>query len=214
MKYLKSHYVVLISLLFLISCNKSDPTDIHSDDFVPIWENIINNESPTSNGINIGIKYLGVRNWSALSDPPYIFVGATFPESSFANSFDREVTARKNSAYLFFNFPDPYIGNMDMPQGVEYLKVLKEALKSDEYKSFKNPSRPYKFRLANLGSLSYVEKLFPENKRFANALEQLCRQTLKMEHVNSLSLGEIVFKGSLYRWIYQVKVYSPRHLPI
>lgn len=195
MKYLKLHYVVLISLLSLISCNKGDPTDIHSDYFVPIWENIINNEYPTSDGINIGIKYLGVRNWSALSDPPYIFVGATFPESSFANSFDREVTTRKNSANLFFNFPDPYIGHMDMPRGIEYLKVLKEALKSNEYKSFKNPSRPYKFRLANLGSLSYVEKFFPDNKRFAKALEQLCRQTLKMEHVKSLSLGEIVFKG-------------------
>jgi hypothetical protein len=203
MRYLNLPYVLLMCLLSLMSCNKDDaqsdiipePTDIHSGRYVPTWENLVNNESTTSEGTNIGVKYLGVRDWSALSEPPFIFVGAVYPESTYANYFDKDVTSAKHPSDIFFNFPNPYIGHMNKTRWVEYLQNLKDALKSDEYKSFKSPSQPYKFRLANLGSLSYIENLIPDNKKFAKALEDICRQTLKMDNVKSLTLGEVVFKG-------------------
>lgn len=172
-----------------------DTNENYLDKLVPTWENLIDNESTTFDGTNISVRYLGIKNSSALSDPPYIFVGAVFPKSSFANYFDKEVTAPKNSEDLFFNFPNPYIGHMNNPRGFEYLKELKYALRSDEYKSFKSPARPYKFRLANLGSLSYLSKFFPDNERFAKVLEEICKQHFNMDNVKSLTLGEVIFKG-------------------
>lgn len=204
MKLLKLLCVCLVTQLSLISCNKGgvqsdilpeDLTDIHAGRVVSNWENLINNESASLDGTNIGVRYLGVSNYLSSSVPPSIAVGAVFPESSFAKDFDKEVTASKKPADLFFNFPDPYIKHMENPRGFEYLKGLKDAMKSEEYKSFKSPSIPYKFRLANLGALSNIEQFFPDNKKFATALQEVCRQAFKMDNVKSLTLGEIVFKG-------------------
>lgn len=55
--------------------------------------------------IFIGNQYIGVQRWECLATPPHIYVGATFPKSSFATTFDRENIDKKHPIDLTFNFP-------------------------------------------------------------------------------------------------------------
>lgn len=166
-----------------------------SKDFSPTWDKLIDRESPITDGVFIGTRYLGVQNWLSLASPPYLYVGATFPQSTFATSFDKEVTDGKYPIDLLFNFSIPYIGRMENPRGTEYLQKMKEAVNSDEYKSYTRSFQPYKGRLANLQSLSNIESCFPDNKDFGKTLEKITRQEFNLNHIKSLSIGEIVFKG-------------------
>lgn len=122
--------------------------------------------------IFIGNQYIGVQRWECLATSPHIYVGATFPKSSFATTFDRENIDKKHPIDLTFNFPIPYITCMEDVKGSEYLQKIKEALKSKEFQSYTSPQRPYIIKFAELKSLSNIENCFPYNKEFGNALKK------------------------------------------
>lgn len=192
----------------LLACEKSEPFskknnetifpdsgDTTSKDFSPTWDKIIDHELSITDGIFIGNRYLGVQNWLPVSNPPYLYLGATFPKDAFATSFDKEVTENKHPIDLIFNFPIPYIDRMDSPKGTEYLKKIKDAIRSDEYKSYTRGYQPYKVKLANVKSLSNIECFFPDNKDFGKTLRKIASQEFQTKSIKSLSIGEIIFKG-------------------
>ncbi len=162
--------------------------------FSPIWDSFIDN-SPENTAIFIGTKYIGVQNWSLVAEPPYIYVGATFPQNSFATTFDAEVKGNKQAVDLTFNFSSPCLSVMENVKGTQYLQKLKEALASDEYKNHMPASRPYIAKLADLKSLSNLESCFSDNKKFANTFEKIARQELTSKNRKSLSVGKVVFQN-------------------
>jgi len=162
--------------------------------FLLQWDSFIDNSAETTD-IFIGTKYLGIQGWPLVANPPYIYIGATFPKNTFASSFDGEVKGNKQPLDLTFNFPAPYTTEMEEVKGTEYLKKLKEAMSSEEYKSYTPPARPYIAKLAKLNSLANLDSCFSENKNFGNTFELIAKQEIEMENVKSLSVGEIVFKG-------------------
>ena len=143
----------------------------------------------------IGNQYIGVQRWECLATPPHIYVGATFPKSSFATTFDRENIDKKHPIDLTFNFPIPYITCMEDVKGSEYLQKIKEALKSKEFQSYTSPQRPYIIKFAELKSLSNIESCFPYNKDFGNTLKKIALQEFNVENIKSLCIGEVIFKG-------------------
>lgn len=159
----------------------------------PVWDTFIDDSK--ENEIDISSQYNGVQGWWDIANPPYIYVGAVFPESTFATSFDREVTDKKHSINLFFDFPDPYIAMMSDVRRIEYLKVIKEAINSEEYQSFKYPTRPYIAKLTELKSLEDIQFCIDENQNFANTLKKIGNQEFDTNNTVSLCLGKIVFKG-------------------
>lgn len=126
--------VLLTLLVFLLSsCEKEEATKYAPHDFKPLnpvdtlstnklqWDVIVDNSTP-NNDIFIGNQYLGIQGWSHLATPPYIYVGAVFPSSSFARSFDKEIAGKKNLIDLSFNFSNPYLTRMEKGSGSEYLQ--------------------------------------------------------------------------------------------
>lgn len=197
----------LVNAILFSACEKENqnnplPRKSESRDTIPDkpdifslhWDSFIDNSTEDFE-IFIGGKYIGIQGWSFLADPPYIYVGATFPQNAFTTSFDEEVRGRKNPLDLTFNFPTPYITGLDVVKGVEYLQKLKEAMNSEEYQSYIPSKRPYIAKLAEVKSLSSLENYFPDNKKFGNTFERIAKQEFDLKNINSLSLGEIVFKG-------------------
>ena len=158
------------------------------------WDSFIDNSAENTD-IFIGTKYIGIQGWPLVANPPYTYVGATFPKNAFASSFDEEVKGNKQPLDLTFNFPAPYTTGMEEVKGTDYLKKLKEAMSSEEYKSYTPPTRPYIAKLAKLNSLVNLDSCFSENKDFGNTFERIAKQEFELENVKSLSVGEIVFKG-------------------
>lgn len=158
-----------------------------------VWDTFI--DDSREDDIDISSKYIGVQGWWDNANPPYIYIGAVFPESSFATSFDKEVTNKKQPINLFFNFPKPYMAMMNDVRRIEYLKVIKEAIESKEYQSFKYPARPYIARLTELKSLDDIELCIDDNKSFANTLKKIGNQEFDSNNVVSYCLGKVIFKG-------------------
>ena len=155
---------------------------------------IVDNSTP-NNDIFIGNQYLGIQGWSHLATPPYIYVGAVFPSSSFARSFDKEITGKKNPIDLSFNFPNPYLTRMEKGSGSEYLQKMKEAIHSDDYTNYSSCKRPHIVRFTALKNLSEVENLFHNNPSFGKVLTKICSQEFSLHNVKSICFGEIIFKG-------------------
>lgn len=192
---------------FFISCQKEEhlagkkiaPLPQVSEDtvqgtFSPQWKTLID-DSRDKNNFVIDTKYLGIQGTVCLATAPYIYVGATFPESTFATSFDKEITDKKQSIDLTFDFPMPYTTCMEVPKGNEYLQKIKDAMRSEEYQTYTFPERPYIVKFAELKSLSNIKLCFPDNQNFGNTLERIVLQEFDMEHIKSLCIGKIVFKG-------------------
>lgn len=159
----------------------------------PQWTFLIDNRK--EHDIDISTSYLGIQIWPALANPPAIYVGAVFPESAFATSFDREVTDEKRPVDLTFNFSNPYLTTLVKVRWSEYLKKIKEAIHSEEYANYMTPDRPYTVQLAELKNLEALGDYFLENQTFGRTLRDICRQKFDMKKVKSLTLGKIVFKG-------------------
>lgn len=149
-----------------------NPKDTVQNKFIFQWDTLID-DSKNDDEFFIGNQYIGVQRWECLATPPHIYVGATFPKSSFATTFDRENIDKKHPIDLTFNFPIPYITCMEDVKGSEYLQKIKEALKSKEFQSYTSPQRPYIIKFAELKSLSNIENCFPYNKEFGNALKKI-----------------------------------------
>lgn len=162
--------------------------------FIFQWDTLID-DSKNDDEFFIGNQYIGVQRWECLATPPHIYVGATFPKSSFATTFDRENIDKKHPIDLTFNFPIPYITCMEDVKGSEYLQKIKEALKSKEFQSYTSPQRPYIIKFAELKSLSNIENCFPYNKEFGNALKKIAQQEFNMKNIKSLCISEVIFKG-------------------
>ncbi len=182
------------TLIEILSKEKKDTLPSDPEEFSLQWDSFIDNSAENTD-IFIGTKYIGIQGWPLLANPPYIYAGATFPKNAFASSFDGEVRGNKNPVDLTFNFPVPYTTGMEEVKGTEYLQKLKEAMNSEEYKSYTPPIRPYIAKLAKLNSLANLDSCFSENKDFGNAFERIAKQEFELENVKSLSVGEIVFKG-------------------
>lgn len=198
-------FLVLYMMFFVsfTACEEEKLTDKENDkplqdtiheEFVPQW-NVLIDDSKKDNAFFIGTKYLGIQGWPCLAAPPHIYVGATFPESTFATSFDKEIVDEKYSIDLAFDFPIPYLTRMETVKGSEYLSTIKDAIRSEEYKSYIPPTRPYIVRFAELKSLSNLAACFPDNRNFGGTFEKIGKQTFDMKNLKSLCLGEIVFKG-------------------
>ena len=171
-----------------------NPKDTVQNKFIFQWDTLID-DSKNDDEFFIGNQYIGVQRWECLATPPHIYVGATFPKSSFATTFDRENIDKKHPIDLTFNFPIPYITCMEDVKGSEYLQKIKEALKSKEFQSYTSPQRPYIIKFAELKSLSNIESCFPYNKDFGNTLKKIALQEFNVENIKSLCIGEVIFKG-------------------
>jgi hypothetical protein len=192
---IKSILACIILLLIVSGCDKGENLPPEPNNFSLQWDNIIDHSTEYSTDIFIGTQYIGIQGWSLVANPPHIYVGSTFPKNAFATSFDREVSGNKKPVELTFNFQAPYITGMEEVKSIEYLKKMKEALKSEEYKSETPATRPYIVKIADLKSLANLEHCFPENKNFGNTLEMIGKQKLEMKNIKSLSVGKIVLKG-------------------
>lgn len=77
----------------------------------------------------------------------------------------------------------------------EYLKKMKEAVKSEEYKNFKYPVRPYLVKLAALNKMSDLSFCIDDNDEFVDTLIKIGEQELDVQNAESLCVGRVVFKG-------------------
>ena len=102
-----------------------NPKDMVQNKFIFQWDTLID-DSKNDDEFFIGNQYIGVQRWECLATSPHIYVGATFPKSSFATTFDRENIDKKHPIDLTFNFPIPYITCMEDVKGSEYLQKIKE----------------------------------------------------------------------------------------
>lgn len=200
-------FLIGIILGFLSSCGKENITvktennthisskDSTHNNFSLKWTSLIDN-SYNNGELDISSKYIGIQGWSCMANPPYIYVGATFPKSTFNTSFDEEVTDKKNPIYLIFNFNDPYITNMETVSYNEYLKKIKEAINSEEFSNYYSfPTRPYQVKFAELQSPENLDSCFVDNKDFGNTLKRIVKQELNMDKVKSLCIGKVIFKS-------------------
>ena len=106
--------ISFISCLAVTSCSndepmminvKTDPIPDHNKNTLVAWDTIVCNQL-SKNQIYIGSRYLGIQNWDCNGNPPSIYPGAVFPETSFGNHFDREVNGLKNPIVAYTDFSD------------------------------------------------------------------------------------------------------------
>lgn len=183
----------VVASTILLSCSKESPVD-NPQDFVPQWILVIDN-SNNPHEWDISTRYAGINNWPCFANPPHVYVGAVFPASSFARSFDREISDEKRPIGLSFDFPIPYTTEMQPVKRIEYLKKVKEAIVSEEYQSYHSPTTPYIARLAELKSLSNLEASFPDNPAFGQTFRNICEQKFDPKAMKSLLLGQVLFRG-------------------
>lgn len=193
-------------ILSLSSCDKENIPVVKEDDtqisyqdsthnnFSPKWISLID-DSKDNGELDISSKYVGIQGWSSMANPPFIYVGATFPKNSFNTSFDQEVTDKKNPVYLTFDFNNPYTTNMETATYNGYLKKIKEAIKSEEFSNYSFPTRPYQVKLAELQNLENLDSCFADNKDFGKTFKRIVKQEFNMDKVKSLCIGKVVFKS-------------------
>lgn len=199
-KYAWNLLLLSLSMFGMIGCDKDEAfpnkhQNTEKEEVVssPQWDILIDNSSDDET--DISSKYLGIQGWWSIANPPAIYVGAVFPKNSFATSFDREVREQKYPIPLTFSFQTPYMTTMEDVGHHEYLKKMKEAVKSEEYKNFKYPVRPYLVKLAALNKMSDLSFCIDDNDEFVNTLINIGEQELDVQNAGSLCVGRVVFKG-------------------
>ena len=198
--------ISVMSGIALISCSNEEPSIsdvkvIAKADSIPEsikhstveWDTIVCNQL-SKDQIYIGSRYLGIQNWDSHGNPPSIYPGAVFPEASFGNLFDREVNCFKNPIVAYTDFSDPFISTIDNPSGAAYNKYIKQAIRSEEYKSSKTPQLNL-FRVTNITELDSLDEVLTDNKAFATAIREVIRQDSNVDNIRNWTIGEIVFKG-------------------
>lgn len=94
------YLLYIITTSFFMACEKEEhlvnknneqlpqnPKDTVQNKFIFQWDTLID-DSKNDDEFFIGNQYIGVQRWECLATPPHIYVGATFPKSSFATTFD------------------------------------------------------------------------------------------------------------------------------
>ncbi len=197
--------ISFIACLTVVSCSNEEPTlskinineepisESNENTNSVVWDTIVYNQL-SRNEIYIGSRYLGIQNWNCIGNPPDIYLGAVFPESTFGNVFDREVTALKNPILAYTDFSDPFISTIENPSGANYNKFIKRVVSSDEYKTSQKPQLNL-FRVANITDLDSLGNVLTENKAFAETIQKVIKQEKNNDNVKNWTIGEIVFKG-------------------
>ncbi len=192
-----------MACLSIVSCSNDEPipnkindetvSESNKNPNTVVWDTIVCNQL-SKNETYIGANYLGIQNWDCNGNPPEIYLGAVFPESSFGNIFDREVTGSKNPILAFTDFSDPFISTIENPSGTNYNKFIKQVIRSDEYNTSKKPQLNL-FRIANIKNLDLLSTLFTYNKDFAKTIKEVVEQDESFDHVKNWTIGEIIYKG-------------------
>lgn len=204
-KYAWNLLLLSLSTFGMIGCDKDEVLpDKHQNTekegvvSPPQWDILIDNNSDDET--DISSKYLGIQGWWSIANPPAIYVGAVFPKNSFATSFDREVREQKYPIPLTFSFQIPYMTTMEDVRHYEYLKKMKEAVKSEEYKNFKYPVRPYLVKLAALKKMSDLSFCIDDNDEFVNTLIKIGELELDVQMLGVYVSEELYLKVLLYQW--------------
>lgn len=194
--------ISFISCFAVTSCSNDEPMMINvKTDPIPeynkhtsvAWDTIVCNQL-SKNQIYIGSRYLGIQNWDCNGNPPSIYLGAVFPEDSFGNLFDREVNGLKNPIEAYTDFSDPFISIIEKPSGAGYNKYVKDALRSEEYKTSKAPQLDL-FRFTNITDLDYLSDVLSDNRAFSEKIREVVEQYENTDNINNWTVGEIIFKG-------------------
>ena len=192
-----------VACFTIVSCSNDEPILSNVKD-VPVsesfkktntvaWDTIVCNQL-SKNQIYIGSRYLGIQNWDCNGNPPSIYLGAVFPETSFGNLFDREVVGLKNPIVAYTDFSDPFISTIEKPSGAGYNKYVKDAICSEEYKTSKAPQLDL-FRIANITDLDSLSDVLTNTKAFAEKIRDVVEQYEDTDNINNWTVGEIIFKG-------------------
>lgn len=137
-----------------------NPKDMVQNKFIFQWDTLID-DSKNDDEFFIGNQYIGVQRWECLATSPHIYVGATFPKSSFATTFDRENIDKKHPIDLTFNFPIPYITCMEDVKGSEYLQKIKEASEIQRIPELYFTSKTIYYKICRIKISIKYRELFP-----------------------------------------------------
>lgn len=129
-----------------------------------------------------------------ISNPIPVYLGAAFPAKEFGKSFKPEILYPRNPIDVIFHFTNPYIGEITKENGsIGYYKLLKEALKSNEYKSHisKGAKESFEFICSEYYSYSDIEKAFSANAGLAKIFTSKIQNNTKTVKAKSKLLGQL-----------------------
>lgn len=133
-----------------------------------------------------------------LTDPNIVYVGAAFPESTFAKDYSKEILYPRNPIDVYTNFPDPYIGEITKETGaLGYKKFLKEIIRSSEYKAFIQGGgrEGLDFQCTEFFSYSDIEKALSSNAGFAKIFSAKVQSSSKKTNIKSRLFAQLVSRN-------------------
>ena len=133
-----------------------------------------------------------------LIDPNIVYVGAAFPESTFAKDYSKELVYPRNPIDVYTNFPDPYIGEITKETGaLGYKKFMKEVIRSSEYKNFiQGGSREgLDFQCTEVFSYSDIEKALSSNAGFAKIFSAKVQSSSKKTNIKSRLFAQLISRN-------------------
>lgn len=133
-----------------------------------------------------------------ISDPNIIYVGAAFPEATFAKDFADEILSPRNPIDLYTNFSDPYIGEITKETGgLGYKKFMKEVINSPEYKKFLQGGgrEALDFQCTEVFSYSDIEKALSTNTGFAKIFSAKVQTNSKKTNIKSRLFAQLTSRN-------------------
>lgn len=131
-------------------------------------------------------------------DPNIVYVGAAFPESTFAKDYSKELLYPRNAIDVYTNFPDPYIGEITKETGaLGYKKFLKEVIRSSEYKSFLQGGgrEGLDFQCTEFFTYSDIEKALASNAGFAKIFSAKVESNSKKTNIKSKLFAQLISRN-------------------
>ena len=131
-------------------------------------------------------------------DPNIVYVGAAFPESTFAKDYSKELLYPRNPIDIYTNFPDPYIGEITKETGaLGYKRFLKEVIRSSEYKSFLQGGgrEGLDFQCTEFFSYSDIEKALASNAGFAKIFSAKVQSNSKKTNIKSRLFAQLISRN-------------------
>ncbi|MGI6862266.1 thiol-activated cytolysin family protein [Bacteroides sp. KG156] len=128
----------------------------------------------------------------------FLYVGAAFPQSEFANTFGKEITYPRNPIEISTNFQDPYLGEITKETGAfGYKKFMKEVLRSPEYKDHVSSGvlESLDFQCSEFYSYSDIEKAFSSNMGLAKLFSAKVQRNSRKTNIKSRLMGQLISKN-------------------
>ncbi|WP_276879702.1 thiol-activated cytolysin family protein [Bacteroides heparinolyticus] len=128
----------------------------------------------------------------------FLYVGAAFPQSEFANTFSKEITYPRNPIEISTNFQDPYLGEITKETGsFGYKKFMKEVLRSPEYKDHVSSGvlESLDFQCSEFYSYSDIEKAFSSNIGLAKLFSAKVQRNSRKTNIKSRLMGQLISKN-------------------